>query len=750
MTKRIIVAGGGVRGLMFTRMLSTELRRNVAAIAEPKASVRQSIRRQLRDWKLPDIALYDSLNAVVAAIPRSQADIVFLMAPDWAHLDVLRTAIPAGCHVFLEKPLATTRPDVLEIARLAHTTDKTIQVGFVLRYSAFYRTIKDIVASGALGRLVTIQMNERMSLAHGAFFCRSWHRKIRYTGGFLNEKCSHDLDLMCWFKEGQAEPAEILSSGGRHFTPPRKTPELCGRCRLRLCPYRQKTARCVFHSDGDVTDHQSVMVRFSDGTQGLFSAVAMSPVPGRDIRIFGTDGYLEGTLEEGRLRVKRYGDGSDFREIDLGTSDPHGGGDTRIVAEFLDCVERHERPASTVCDGARASLLAFAADESVATGKAMPLAETLRELKAECGTKSDSRSCLSGRGLDSNLVIRGAQRPFGYDYMIGNPTDWPLDVRLRGRKHSARFALPPHARIDLNGADGSGKLLGATATVAVGKAKAVQRCAEEKMALYRRLAELDDPDIKKVLSFLHIAEIPALDRRVAFSVRPFTASQHPFPKVHLPCANGAAVRDLRMLVRALAKHAKRKDWLTMVRQTGGYAFSQLEQTLRLLPEKGARQAATPVPIRVACGSKESFQGTDGLTWVASQPWIDGLMPWGYIGGERFARGDVRVRGTRTPQLYQNEHCDAAGYRFRVANGRYSVCLHFMEAYEYDEGQRRFDVCLQGQVLAKGFDVYKEAGGAFRALVKSATVAVTDGVLTIDLAPGHGAMINGIEIVSDHV
>lgn len=388
----IIIIGGGSRGLFFTQILTQQLGRKVAAIADNYEPGHKAIRHRLEEFGTPDTELYSSADELLAAVPRSRANIAFVMTPEWAHLDAFRKAINAGCHVFLEKPLATTKDDVLEIQRLAESTDKVVQVGFVLRYSAFYKKVKEILDSGVLGKIVSIQMNERLALQHGAQFKRTWHRKLKYTGGFINEKCSHDLDLMCWFKEDQAAPKQVYSYGGRHFCPSHETPEFCTDCKLDNCPWRAKgvgswkvidgkeymdstssgIGHCVFHSDADITDHQCVQVIFDDGTQGTFTAISMSGDPGRDITIHGTDGYLEGNMEQGRLRVRDYWK-AEMENVDLGTTDGHGGGDENIVRGFLESAELGLKPLATVYAGVRASLIAFAADESNAAHSVVQL-----------------------------------------------------------------------------------------------------------------------------------------------------------------------------------------------------------------------------------------------------------------------------------------------------------------------------------------------------------------------------------------
>lgn len=740
MENGIIIAGGGNRGMMFTHMLARDLRRRVVAIAENNKAAHPAIRRRLKEEGLPDIALHDSLPQALAATPRSQADIVFVMTPDWTHLDVMRPAIAAGCHVFLEKPLATTPADVMEIVRLAHSTDKTVQVGFVLRYSTFIRKVKAILDSGALGRLVMIQMNERLGLLHGGFFCRSWHSKTRYTGGFLNEKCSHDLDLLCWFKEGQAAPQEVFSHGGRHFTPKKDTPATCGRCRLRNCPWRLKNEICVFHSDGDVLDHQSVNVLFADGTQGLFTVAAMSAAPGRDLRIFGTDGYLEGAMEEGMLRTKRYWDPAGFQDLSVKASDGHGGGDTRIVAEFMDCVDRHERPLSSILDGARASLLAFAAEQSVKTHKAIPLAGIMRRLAAEGQRHENAKGRLApliGRGFDSNLVIKGDQGPAGFDFTIGNPTAWPLDVQLRFSAGSAKsiqdrstatclpirngqvaLTLDAHERKDFRLPGSSGKLAGAIASVASDRTEAMKRFIADKIAIYRCASKLCDEDLNKITRFLQ-------SERTA--------------------------RDLRKEFRGLILAGKKGDGVTIANRTAGYAMEQLEKCLRLIPSEKDQKIPPPTRLFVACGSKEPFKDAAGRLWLPPQPWLDGVMPWGYIGGTRSAFPPSRILGADNQRLYHNDWHTMSGFRFRVADGAYKVRLHFAETWFDRPGLRRFDVRIQKQPVSIGLDVFKETGARNRALVKEFEASVKDSVLAIDFspskdAPTHATMISGIEIV----
>lgn len=392
--KPVIILGSGTRGLHFSRILHQDLHTPVVAVADTHEESHELIRGRLVEFGLSDTRVFRSLEEAMgqsAAVPGA----IFIMTPEWTHLDIFRRALAMGCPIFLEKPLGITAEEVLEIEHLGAASGQLVQVGFVLRYAPFYRKVKEVVDSGVLGRLVVIQMNERLRLSLGAKFRRTWHRKIRYTGGFINEKCCHDLDLMCWIKECDAEPRQVFSYGGTHFCPPRPdTAERCGVCTLPNCPWRytgtsslksvgdmdclDETSsipdRCVFHSDLDIHDHQSVQILFADGTQGLLTSIAMSADPGRDITIHGTDGFLTGSLEKGHLCYRNYWESKE-RNLELGCSDEHGGADTHIVREFLETIARGNRPFSSIRDGVRASLLAFAADMSVERGQPVGLRE---------------------------------------------------------------------------------------------------------------------------------------------------------------------------------------------------------------------------------------------------------------------------------------------------------------------------------------------------------------------------------------
>ena len=88
-----------------------------------------------------------------------------------------------------------------------------------------------------------------------------------------------------------------------------------------------------------------------------------------------------------------------------------------------------------------------------------------------------------------------------------------------------------------------------------------------------------------------------------------------------------------------------------------------------------------------------------------------------------------------------------GFAVPVAPGTYTVRLHFAELNKFAANERLFDVQLEGSTVLSNFDVWTEAGGADKAIVREFTVPISDGVVNIDfLKRVENAKISAIEIV----
>ena len=154
-------------------------------------------------------------------------------------------------------------------------------------------------------------------------------------------------------------------------------------------------------------------------------------------------------------------------------------------------------------------------------------------------------------------------------------------------------------------------------------------------------------------------------------------------------------------------------------------------------------AQTQQPVRVNCGGP-AYTDSSGNVWQADFGFNTGI-----VGGT-----SAIVTGTNDPKLYTTNRWNSSRstpliYSFTVLNGSYTVNLYFAETSGPEEsvGARVFNVTIQGAVFLQNFDIFSQAGGANKALMKSTTATVTNGTLAIEFDDIiQNAVIQAIEII----
>ena len=146
--------------------------------------------------------------------------------------------------------------------------------------------------------------------------------------------------------------------------------------------------RCVWKCDNDVVDHQSVAIEFADGTTATLNMVGGAAKPSRSLHLIGTKGEIQGNLEESRFVIRHIDPrpGHEYAEetVDLslggdmtGAFGGHGGGDLRLMADFVRLV-RGEQPSistTTLVDSVNGHLIGFCADRAMEEGRVVPVAQ---------------------------------------------------------------------------------------------------------------------------------------------------------------------------------------------------------------------------------------------------------------------------------------------------------------------------------------------------------------------------------------
>ena len=382
----------------------------IVAVAEPDPVRRK---RYAKRFEVADEFCFESATDLANA--GKLADVAINGTMDEIHVETTVPLLKAGYDVLLEKPIAPSEEELSILEQTVEATGRKVVICHVLRYAPFYVAIKERVASGEIGDIMHIHTTENVSYHHMAvaFIRGKWNR--RDVNPMLLAKCCHDLDLLCWFKSG-IHPTKVASFGGRHFFVPENAPEgsskRCHDCGIeRNCEFsalrhhvdnawwpfyalagearyesgqevsdEEKVAhvsaseygRCVWHCDNDVVDRQSVIVEFEDGCVATHDMVTNSAKGVRRIQITGTKGEIFGDMIEGKFTLSKPGatDGCDaiVEEINVDLSgDHHGGGDLRLVADFLSVVRGEGGSISTtvLSDSINSHLIAYAADVSM-------------------------------------------------------------------------------------------------------------------------------------------------------------------------------------------------------------------------------------------------------------------------------------------------------------------------------------------------------------------------------------------------
>ena len=316
-----------------------------------------------------------------------QTDAVMVCTPENMHFEPTMLAIEAGYHVLLEKPIAQTLEECQAIGEAARKKGVLVSVCHVLRYHPYFMKVKELVDSGELGHIISI--NHRTSVgvdraAHG--FVRGIWRSERLSNPMLMSKCCHDIDFLLWLTK---TPCRKLTSFGslRWFkakNAPEGSAERCIDCGVEShCPFSAvnlyqvrrdwianfdvpegKTiddviedqlreglyGRCVYHCDNDVVDHQIVSMEMESEVTINFSMDIFTLKDYRETHISLTEGEIDG--DENRLRVRRFR-GAEETVYDfsgLAHQPFHAGADLAIIADFIDAIRTGRRDLVTSID----------------------------------------------------------------------------------------------------------------------------------------------------------------------------------------------------------------------------------------------------------------------------------------------------------------------------------------------------------------------------------------------------------------
>lgn len=278
-----------------------------------------------------------------------ECDFIVNATMDEMHYETAMKIIQAGYDLVMEKPITGNARELLDIEEAARKKGVKVLVCHVLRYTPFYRGIKEIIDSGKLGNIVNMQLNEHVWYGHfvNSYVRGKWRSEKACGSGLLLAKCCHDTDLICWLNNASV-PTKVSSFGSRSFFTEKNAPQgatqYCHECpQKENCmfnaykfqiekdfipfytwaginkPLEEITleekveylkhdvyGQCVYKTDMDIVDRQSVSVEFENGSIATLNMVGGASKAGRHIHIICEYGEIVGYIEENKYIVRTF------------------------------------------------------------------------------------------------------------------------------------------------------------------------------------------------------------------------------------------------------------------------------------------------------------------------------------------------------------------------------------------------------------------------------------------------------------
>ncbi len=392
-----ILIGAGHRGNIYAEyaiLHPDELK--IVAVADPDKE--RKYRARLK-FKLNTDYCFSDWKEIFAK--KKFADTVIIATPDILHTQPCLAALDAGYDVLLEKPIAPTEAECRLILDKAVTTKRIVGVCHVLRYSPYFRQLKEVLDAGLIGKIISVQHMEPIEQIHmsHSYVRGQWKNSKNATPIVLAKSC-HDTDIIRWLVNSPAHDVHCFGNL-QWFTnanaPAGSTERCTDGCKVEsTCPYsalqiylrdkkrlyvfdlpenkskwdkiilkKLKTTdygRCVYRMDNDQPDHLTVNMLFKNGVTAAFSMEAHVSYEGRRTRIMGSTGDIAGDMETFELtnfqtRKKTYWKMK---------SDAHGGGDHILVRDWVQAVAQQDAGllSSSIEVSIESHLMAFGAEKS--------------------------------------------------------------------------------------------------------------------------------------------------------------------------------------------------------------------------------------------------------------------------------------------------------------------------------------------------------------------------------------------------
>lgn len=395
MIKLAAIGVGNRTGKYLTYFMQHPEEVELVAFAEPNLIRREACRKQ---FSLPQAVCFASSEELFDNY-QGPCDGIIIGSPDRYHYAQVMQAIRRGWHVLLEKPVAQSYQQCLQLSEAARARGVKIGVCYVLRFIPLYRKVKELLSEGAIGRITGVSHQEFVGkdrMLH-TYVRGYWNRAEDSTPSFIS-KCCHDVDMLLWTTGAHIK--QVQSAGSLEWYKPENAPagstDRCITCPIEPgCSYsaldmylrrgvwtsnfpipegktkqevlqeeveKGRFGRCAFRCDNNVADRQLVTLTATDGILLTIEMNALTRREGRKTVFTGTEGEL--ISDESSLEVRdRQGNLVQSYNFSQDASLPfHCNADLALVEDFVQALKDPSRqPAITLEDALESHRICFQA-----------------------------------------------------------------------------------------------------------------------------------------------------------------------------------------------------------------------------------------------------------------------------------------------------------------------------------------------------------------------------------------------------
>ena len=396
---KLAIIGTGSRGTFcFGKILNGRKDVEISALCDTN-----KVRLQAASEILGVSKLYNSVDEMAA---NESFDGVIITTPDYTHHDIAVKALENNWNVLVDKPLATTADDCRDIMAVAEKKKLTVMLGFNLRHHPVLKKLKEIIDSGALGKIFLAENREFYD--GGRTYMSRWNRFHANTGGLWIHKGSHDFDVFNWLLDFP-KPLRVSAFAAVNVLTPQGIPfELedgiepgpgCAQCH-----YQSKCAdrfifegndlkywgaeatkedgylrnTCMYLSEKDTHDNGIAMVEYENGIKVSHLECFIGSCDDRRYTIAGDRGTAEVSLNTRTIKVIPRWKNGEAVTYTIGQNDGgHGGADPALVEKFCSVLRGETIPNSTMLHGLLASAIGQAAEISRREHRMVEMSELL-------------------------------------------------------------------------------------------------------------------------------------------------------------------------------------------------------------------------------------------------------------------------------------------------------------------------------------------------------------------------------------